>query len=147
MSAADSELKLSRAQDCKFVVWCNKQESICQVLTPNWVVPRDVKKRSSTTDLDAYSTEIGYCSKSSRIIQSFKTFRANNDAADGQELVQRPSPLTPEPAARSAGDQFEVENSRYHDVGLLLGESNYPCSKNERADIDLALVFKYTHFT
>ena len=32
-------------------------------------------------------------------------------------------------------------------VGMMLGESNYPCSRKDQADTDLALIFKYTHFT
>jgi hypothetical protein len=156
MSITELGLKRSRVQDCikgqsKFAVWRNRQESICQALTPNWAVPHDIRKRSSTTDLDTFSADIEERSKSTQLIQSFESFRAAKGLADGQETEQVANPETPEPAARNtnAGDLFEVADPRYHDVGLLLtlGESNSPCSKVDRADMDLALVFKHTHFT
>ncbi len=153
MAGTELGFKRSRVQDCnkgqsKFVVWRNMQESICKALTPGWEVPHDVKKRSSTTDLDAYCTGIEKCNKSSQLMQSFESFRTGKDSA-GDGTDQRKSWETPEPAARNAGDLLEITDPRYHDVGLLLtlGESNSLCTKNERAEIDLALVFKYTHFT
>jgi hypothetical protein len=154
MSVSELGLKRSRVQDCikgqsKFAVWRDRQESICQALTPYWVAPHDIKKRSSTTDLDIYRTNVEESSNSSRLIQSFESFRAAKDSADEHETDQSANPRTPEPVARNAGDLFEVADPRYHDVGLLLtlGESNSPCAKENRADIDLALCFKHTHFT
>ena len=154
MSVAELGMKRSRVQDCnkgqsKFTVWRNRQESICAALTPNWVALHNVRKRSSTTNLETHSTDTEDQSKSSRLIQSFESFRTVRDSADGHSTDQRANPRTPEPAARNAGDLFEVADPRYHDVGLLLtlGESNSPCSKDDRADLDLALVFKHTHFT
>jgi hypothetical protein len=150
------ELKRCRVQDCikgqsKIAVWRNNQESICKALTP-CVAPHGAKKRASTTDLDksrdTSSTDIQELSNTSPLIQSFDlpSIGAEKDVHETNQAEEQSQGGA---WHAGTGDLFEVTDPRYHDIGLILtlGESNLPCSTNERADIDLALVFKYTHLT
>ncbi len=147
-SGTDLRLKRSRVQDCikeqsRCAEWRNLQESVSKALTPSWVVDKTLAKPY----LCATSTFSGECSTPTRLMQSFH--REDEDETQAGFGMELRTNLQITETAASTDDPFVVEDPRYHDVGLLLtlGESNSPCSTKERADIDLALAFKYTHLT
>jgi hypothetical protein len=157
LSDMETDMKRHRLSDLnrgmsKMAAWRIGQQSISRVLTPYWtgLRPNDSEKQSSSSDLSSDETETQSSSLSNRLIQSFESISRNHsNRIESEKKTLKANTSEVAGQGKSLGDLFEVTNPRYQNVGLLLtlGESNYPCSRKDQADTDLALIFKYTHFT